>query len=709
MVKMLLTWVLSLLATIAAASIQYEGLNYELNAGQNTAVVLASECADELVIPETIVVAGKNYTVTGIGKCAFQRCSQLTTVTIPKTIKNIGAKAFANGNIISINISDLSVWCSMAHEYLYHTTGGQYIYEPIGNYRLFLNGSEINTLEIPSNVTYLSTNSFAGCKNISKVIMHDNLRTIGDYAFYKCDALSKIEFGNNVTSIGEYCFYNCGLLENIELPKSLRELKIGALLSLNLKEITIPGNVTKIGSGCFLDCQKLTTVKFEDSDLDIALGYGQYNGQPLFIGCPLQKIYLGRNFKEKTISSSIGYSVSPFSNQTGLTTVTIGDNVKSIGPNLFEGCSSLSEIKLPQSLEKIETEAFKGCSSLSEINTPQSLKIIKEGAFDGCDKLPILDNIQYAGNCAIKVTDRDLECYNLAKDTKMILSSCFFGCTKLGKIDLPSSIVYWGDNVFGGCTNLTEISIPDKVKGIGVSMFYGCENLKQIIIPSNIETIDAGAFAGCKSLTEMVIPQSVRRIGDSAFKGCTSLRKIVIEDCSESIGMGTNGYNNKALFDDNPIEEVYLGRNMSSSYWDGTQNDYLPFYGKKTIKKLTIGAEVTNLWAYSFYGGNAIEDIYVMQENPMQLENYTFSSELYSKCRLNVPVNSVSLYASADIWRNFDKIVGCTTGIQNVSSSLDSACVNYNLDGIVSNKGNRRGIKIIKNKNGKYIKVFSDK
>lgn len=709
MEKILFTWILSLLATVATASVQYKGLNYELDAFKNTAVVLASECADELVIPETITVEGKNYTVKGIAKYAFQRCSQLTMVTIPKTVKNIGAKAFANGNIISINISDLRVWCNMAHEYLYHTTGGQYIYEPIGNYRLFLNGSEINTLKIPSDVTYLSTNSFAGCISISNVTMQDNLSTIGDYAFYKCANLSKIEFGNNVTSIGEYCFCHCELLENIELPKSLKELKIGALLSLNLKEITIPGNVTKIGSGCFLDCHKLTTIKFEDSDLDIALGYGQYNWQPLFIGCPLQKLYLGRNFKKKTMSSSIGYSVSPFSNQTGLTTVTIGDNVKSIGPYLFEGCSSLSEIKLPQSLEIIETGAFKGCSSLSEINTPQSLKIIREGAFDGCDKLPILDNIQYAGNCAIKVTDRDLECYNLAKDTKMILSSCFFGCTKLGKIDLPSSIVYWGDNVFGGCTNLTEISIPDKVKGIGKSMFYGCENLKQIIIPSNIETIYAGAFAGCKSLTEMVIPQSVRRIGDSAFKGCTSLRKIVIEDCSESIEMGPNGYNNKALFDDNPIEEVYLGRNMSISYWDGTRNDYLPFYGKETIKKLTIGAEVTNLWAYSFYGCNAIEDIYVMQENPMQLKNYTFSSELYSKCRLNVPVNSVSLYASADIWRNFDKIVGCTTGIQNVSSSLESACVNYNLDGIVSNKGNRRGIKIIKNKNGKYIKVFSDK
>lgn len=707
MAKILLTWVLSLLVTIASASIQYEGLNYEINEWKSSAVVLKSECEDELIIPETITVDGKNYTITGIEKCAFQGCSQLTTVTIPKTVKNIGAKAFANGNLISINISDLSSWCNMVHDYLYHTTGGQYLYEPIGNYRLFLNGSEINTLEIPSDVTCLSTNSFAGCKSISKVIIHDNVHTIGDYAFYECDALSKIEFGNNVTSIGEYCFYHCGLLENIDLPKSLRELKIGALLSLNLKEITIPGNVTKIGSGCFLDCQKLTTVKFEDSDLDITLGYGQYNGQPLFIGCPLQKLYLGRNFKEKTMSSSIGYSVSPFSNQTGLTTVTLGDNVKSIGPYLFEGCSSLSEINLSQSLEKIETGAFKGCSSLSEINTPQSLKIIEAEVFEGCEKLPILDNVQYAGNCAIKVIDRESECYNLAEGTRMILSSCFSGCTKLRKIDLPSSIVYWGDNVFGGCTNLTEISIPDKVRGIGESMFYGCENLKQIIIPSNIETIRAGAFGDCKSLTEIFVPQSVGRIGDDAFSGCTSLKKIVIEDSSESIGMGTKGYNHKALFYDCPIEEVYLGRNMSSSYWDGSQNDYLPFYGKETIKKLTIGAEVTNLWAYSFYGCNAIEDIYVMQENPMLLKDYTFSSVLYSKCRLNVPANSISLYSSAYIWRNFENIVDNTTGIQNVVLSLDSTCVIYNLDGTVSN--NSRGIKIIKNKNGKYVKVFSDK
>ena len=136
-------------------------------------------------------------------------------------------------------------------------------------------------------------------------------------------------------------------------------------------------------------------------------------------------------------------------------------------------------------------------------------------------------------------------------------------------------------------------------------------------------------------------------IEDNAFYGCYSLKVDVLEDCSNSIGMGTSGYDKKSLFYDCPLEKVYIGRNMASSYWVGNRNDYLPFYGKETIKELTLGSDVTNLWAYSFYGCNAIEDITVKHDIPIMLENYTFSSELYSKCRLNVPVNSVSLYSSA--------------------------------------------------------------
>ena len=126
---------------------------------------------------------------------------------------------------------------------------------------------------------------------------------------------------------------------------------------------------------------------------------------------------------------------------------------------------------------------------------------------------------------------------------------------------------------------------------------------------SNIKIINSDAFSGCKSLKEIVIPRNVVRIEDNAFYGCYSLKEVVLEDCSNSIGMGTNGYDKKSLFYDCPLEKVYIGRNMASSYWVGNRNDYLPFYGKETIKELTIGSDVTNLKAYSFYGCNAIEDI----------------------------------------------------------------------------------------------------
>ena len=237
-----------------------------------------------------------------------------------------------------------------------------------------------------------------------------------------------------------------------------------------------------------------------------------------------------------------------------MTNVTIGENVKIIGSYLFEGCTSLSEI-----------------------NTPYSIEEIGSGAFEGCTSLPITDNIQYAGNCAVKVIDKDSQNYKLKEDTRFILSSCFSGCINLENLELPNNITYWGDYVFSGCTSLKEIKIPEKVGNIGKGMFSYCENLESIIIPSNIKMIDTDAFSGCKALKEIVIPQSVMGIQNDAFESCYSLTKVILEDSPNSIGMGTNGYNNKALFYDCPLEEVYIGRNMGSYYWTGSRNDYLRF------------------------------------------------------------------------------------------------------------------------------------
>ncbi len=272
-------------------------------------------------------------------------------------------------------------------------------------------------------------------------------------------------------------------------------------------------------------------------------------------------------------------------------------------------------------------------------------------------------------------------------------------------LTLPSDLVFLGGGAFYGCSNLSEITIPENVNRISENLFSGCENLVEIIIPSNAKIIGEYAFKNCKSLKEIVIPQNVSNIYDYAFNGCESLTKIKFDDSENSIGLGASGYSNaySSLFVDCPLEEVYMGRNISLRHDNKSNYYYLPFYNKNTIKKLTIGSEVTFIRDYYFYG-IALENVFALHEKPISLKNNTFSKGIYSTCKLNVLPNSISLYSSADIWKNFQNIIEIATSISNIQFQPNTEEIIYNLNGL---RGNRTsGIKIIKSKDGMTKKVL---
>lgn len=93
-----------------------------------------------------------------------------------------------------------------------------------------------------------------------------------------------------------------------------------------------------------------------------------------------------------------------------LTSVAIGNSVKSIGDTAFTRCSSLTSVTFPESLTSIGTSAFSSCYGLTSVTFNNSLKSIGKSAFYGCRELTSItfpDSITSIGECAFE------NCYGL--------------------------------------------------------------------------------------------------------------------------------------------------------------------------------------------------------------------------------------------------------------------------------------------------------
>lgn len=149
-------------------------------------------------------------------------------------------------------------------------------------------------------------------------------------------------------------------------------------------------------------------------------------------------------------------------------------------------------------------------------------------------------------------------------------------------------------------------------------------------IPFSVTAIADRAFANCTTLESISIPATVTSIGttrknysssatDLPFFNCTSLKTVRLEDGGYPISLGasysetTSGYR-KGLFFYAPLEEVYLGRNITyskvSNGYDFEEKQsyygYSAFYNQPKLAKITIGQTVTEIPDHLFYGNASI-------------------------------------------------------------------------------------------------------
>ena len=85
-----------------AYDVGVDGIFYNLDKENKTASVtynsshLYNSYKGAVVIPETISVYGKSYTVTSLGDKCFYDCEDLWSITIPNSVTSLGYACFCN-------------------------------------------------------------------------------------------------------------------------------------------------------------------------------------------------------------------------------------------------------------------------------------------------------------------------------------------------------------------------------------------------------------------------------------------------------------------------------------------------------------------------------------------------------------------------------------------------------------------------------------
>ena len=405
--------------------------------------------------------------------------------------------------------------------------------------------------------------------SVKKVVIEDDVTSIGNYAFSGCSSLTDITLPSSVTSIKSCAFYKCSQLASIEIPSS----------------------VTSIGNSAFRNCTGLTSITIPES------------------------------------VTSIGDSA--FRNCTGLTSITISDRVTSIGNYVFWGCSNLTSIVIPDSVTSIGELAFSDCSSLTSITIPDSVTSIGYAAFSDCSSLKI---ISLSCKSTLKKSDfgdqADLVSYtsHTLKKTEAKAATCtekgnkeYWTCEHCGKYFLSddtnpetATAVELSETVIPASHKLTKVEAKDATCAEdGNKEYWTCEHCKKYFLSDDTNPETATAV----EQSETIIP---------ALKHKNATTRDAVEPNGTKPGYSGDRYCPDC---DTVLEKGYTYWNEGNLTWkldaDGTLNisgtgamkDYdsdsnpSPIYNNSDVKEVVIEDGVTSIGNKAFDSCSSLTSI----------------------------------------------------------------------------------------------------
>ena len=259
------------------ATVTHNGAVYNLNLNKGTAVLTDGKATTgDFVVPNVITEQGIDCTVVGIGKGAFDENTNLTSITLNADLDSIAEDAFQYSSIPALHLG--AKVRTVGHDFHYKATSLAEITVDENNPYLCAENSLLMSkdkkavwgfpvanpateLILPEEVEIVKSDACNRCKNLTKIVINDNCKTIEREGFDNCTNCTELVLGKGIEFIGYQAFRNYNQMLSLTMPDNLKEIDAWAFSwCQSLKEITFNNKLEKIGNGSFYHNDMLEVV-----------------------------------------------------------------------------------------------------------------------------------------------------------------------------------------------------------------------------------------------------------------------------------------------------------------------------------------------------------------------------------------------------------------------------------------------------------------
>ena len=523
--------------------------NYKIQDDEVTITSLVSDAGlNDAVIPDEI----QGYPVTGIENSAFSGKTELSSVTLPSTLRWIGSNAFSG----CFGLTNISIPDGL---------------ESIGDY------------------------AFTNCSSLKRIVLPNSVTSIGKELFTDCFSLKTAVLPDGITVIPDQLFYNSAL-KAVVIPASVTEISYYALGFINLQAIVFKGtskqwnNIT-LGEGNEFSS---SIIHFKDDPAEIILNYTNIitementfqlsaflTNETLFDG-PFNWSSSDENVAsvdETGMVTGIGRGNAVITASTPDGTYSAECTVKVTGPT---SAGTYEHLTYRIYHDEVSIEKFD--NEVESVVIPEEIEGypvtgIYSNAFENCDRL-----------VSVVMPDRVTNLNWMQ----------FSNCTNLKEVHLPAGLTSVGDSVFQNCTSLEEITIPDGVTSIGNGAFYGCSGLKCVAIPDSVSLINNDAFNSCNALEYLIYSgtkdqwySTMVYSGNSPLSSCTLITSetepgVILRQTALSLTVGDTSQLSARIIKDED-EEKTLEWSSSDPTVASVSNDGLVTAVGKGTARITV-------------------------------------------------------------------------------------------------------------------------